>query len=45
MLFIDLQTHIVPLCNTMNNLGHSILEPYNVLVLIRLTTSKTKCDI
>ena len=24
------------------NLGHNILEPYNVLVQIRLTTSKTK---
>ena len=27
------------------NLGHNILELYNVLVQIRLTTSKTKRDI
>ena len=27
------------------NLGHNILELYNVLVHIRLTTSKTKRDI
>ena len=27
------------------NLGHNILELYNILVQIRLTTSKTKCDI
>ena len=27
------------------NLGHNILELYNVLVKIRLTTSKTKRDI
>ena len=28
-----------------HNLGHDILELYNVLVQIRLTTSKTKRDI
>ena len=28
-----------------NNLGHNIMELYNVLVQIRLTTSKTKRDI
>ena len=27
------------------NLGHNILEPYNVLIETRLTTSKTKRDI
>ena len=27
-----------------NNLGHNILELYNLLVQIRLTTSKTKRD-
>ena len=27
------------------NLGHNILEPYNVLVQIGCTTSKTKRDI
>ena len=27
------------------NLGHNILELYNVVVQIRLTTSKTKRDI
>ena len=27
------------------NLGHNIMELYNVLVQIRLTTSKTKRDI
>ena len=27
------------------NLGHNILELYNVLIQIRLTTSKTKHDI
>ena len=27
------------------NLGHNILELYNVLIQIRLTTSKTKCNI
>ena len=27
------------------NLGHNILELYNVLVQIRFTTNKTKCDI
>ena len=29
----------------MYNLGHNILEPYNVLVQIGCTTSKTKRDI
>ena len=30
---------------TFYNLGHNILKLYNVLVQIRLTTSKTKRDI
>ena len=32
-------------CFAYNNLGHNILELYNILVLIQLTTSKTKRDI
>ena len=32
-------------CKISFNLGHNILEIYNVLIQIRLTTSKTKRDI
>ena len=32
-------------CHICYNLGHNILEHYNVVVQIRLTTSKRKPDI
>ena len=35
----------IPVWDNTFNLGHNILEPYNVLVQVRFTPSKTKCDV
>ena len=40
-MMLDLEKMILAFCN----LGHNILELYNVLVQTQLTTSKTKRDI
>ena len=42
---VKMLLNICPCYNESYNLGHNILELYNVLVLFRLTTSKTKIDI
>ena len=36
---------ILTQCNSSYNLGHNILELYNVLVQVGIATSKTKVDI
>ena len=36
---------IFHICYSNHNLGHNMLELYNVLIQTRLTTSKTKRDV
>ena len=45
MLFLNTCKHEEAMCKENYNLGHNILELYNILVYVRFTPSKTKPDI